>query len=229
MLRLFGLCSFLGGLMVSLVQLWFYYDPGSFIASYIDYVGYIFILFGIIGVYLAQYKKIGNLGLLIFIILIVSHSLWLGYRWFLTFADIDLRRSAPDLVKTDLPATYLWGDISLYSLLIGISLITILSLWKGVVSRIGSGLLLLGSLGAIVELAITFIPSGLLIPHAVIGVSFSWLGWSLFYGNVKSTKEALLHSVNKIEEADDTNKSVEETDFNEFEELLEPSSDLPLE
>lgn len=190
LLRILGLSSFLGGLMISIVQPWFYIDPGSFSASYIDYMGYILILLGIIGLYLAQYNEIKSFGLLIFVFVLISHSMWLGYKWFLTFVNADLIRSAPEIVPGDLPATNYGADLSLYGLMICLTLFALLSLWKGKVSRIGSSMLFLGTSGALVEMIAEIIPYQLLIPHGVIGLSFAWLGWSLFYGKDRSTINA---------------------------------------
>lgn len=208
-LKLSGLGAFLGGLMITIVQPWFYYDSGSFIASYMEYMGYILIFMGIFGLYLAQYKEMGNLGLLLFIFLFISQTLWLGYKWYVTFVEADLIRRVAELGPVNFPATIYGAELSLYSVFICLTLFSFVSLWKGIISRIGSSLLLLGVLGGITELTMEVIPYGLFIPHGVIGFSFAWLGWSLFYGKIKSRQEKIMTTECEVKE-EELNKEIKE-------------------
>jgi len=176
LLRLFGLSSIIGGLAIALVQIWFYFDQDSFIATYFDQVGYSFIAFGIIGLYLSQYKSFGGFGLFSFIILSLGTSLWLGFKWFQTFVVADILKSAPELMDTGLHTAVFGMNLSLYSLLIGILLFAAISFWKGVLSRWGSAFLIIAVLAELV-------PYGSLVSQIIAGVAFILLGTSLWRGS----------------------------------------------
>ncbi|WP_338448008.1 hypothetical protein R4Z09_17365 [Niallia oryzisoli] len=176
LLRLFGLSSIVGGLVIAFVQVWFYFDQDSFIATYFDQVGYSFIAFGIIGLYLSQYKSFGGFGLFSFIFLSLGMSLWLGLKWFQTFAVADITKGAPELLETGMHTAVLGMNLSLYSLLIGVLLFSVMSFWKGVVSRWGSAFLVLAVLAELV-------PYGSLVSQIIAGIAFILLGSSLWKGN----------------------------------------------
>ncbi|MCQ6275014.1 hypothetical protein JMM81_08575 [Bacillus sp. V3B] len=180
LLRPFGLCSFIGGLLIALVQPWLYVDPESFIATYLNYIGYLLIAFGMIGLCLVQYKSMGVFSFFSFTILFFGMIMWLGVKWFQTFVVADILISAPEVMDSGLQATLFGMNLSLYSLLIGMILFAVISLWKGIVSPFGSSLLLIGS---ITEIFRPFVGTGSyesIIAPIIIGLAFSSLGYSLF-------------------------------------------------
>ncbi|WP_428908200.1 hypothetical protein [Niallia sp. Krafla_26] len=179
LLRLFGICSLIGGLLIALFQVWFYLDPISFVATYFDHVGWAFITFGFIGLYLVQYRQTGGLGFFSFLILSLGLFQWLGYKWFLTFAAPDLRRSVPELLDSGLQSVFYGVEMSNYFLQISFFLFAVITLFKGVLSRFGASLLLIGSATAFnaqMEEIIFYSP---LVPQVLIGLAFAWLGYSL--------------------------------------------------
>ena len=180
LLRLFGLCSFIGGFMIALSQIWFYIDPVSFIATYFDHVGWFFITLGIIGLYLIQYRKLGGLGFISFLLLSIGMFHWLGYKWFLTYAAPDLRKTVPELLDSGLQSLLYGVELSNYILLIGFFLFTVISLFIGILSKWGLSLLLVGSALAFnvqMETGVLYSP---LIPQVMIGLAFVWFGVSMF-------------------------------------------------
>lgn len=180
LLRLFGLCSFIGGFMIVLSQIWFYMDPVSFIATYFDHVGWFFITLGIIGLYLIQYRKLGGLGFISFLLLSIGMFHWLGYKWFLTYVAPDLRKTVPELLDSGLQSLQYGIELSNYILQIGFFLFAVISLFKGILSRWGLSCLLVGSALAFntqMEAVVLYSP---LIPQVMIGLAFVWIGFSMF-------------------------------------------------
>ncbi|WP_338469584.1 hypothetical protein R4Z10_12230 [Niallia sp. XMNu-256] len=191
LLRLFGLCSFIGGVMIVFLQAWFYVDPISFVATYFDQVGWAFITIGIIGLYLLQYRHTGGVGVFSFLILLLAMFQWLGYKWFLTFAAPDLRRNVPELLDSGLQSVVYGAEVSDYFLQISFFLFAVITLFKGTLSRGASSLLLIGSaiaFNAQMEEVILYNP---LIPQVLIGLAFAWFGISLFKILEKDTYEDL--------------------------------------
>ncbi len=187
LLRLFGLSSIIGGLAIALVQVWYFFDQHSFIATYFDQVGYSLIAFGIIGLYLSQYKSFGVFGQFSFILLSLGMSLWLGYKWFQTFVTVDLKKSAPELLNTGIHTAVFGMNLSLYSLLIGVFLFALISFWKGVHSRWGSAFLIIAVLSVLV-------PYGPLVSQIIAGIAFILLGTSLYKGNNEDVTRAKLNA-----------------------------------
>lgn len=181
----------MGGLLVALVHPWLYIDPESFIATYLNYVGYLLIAFGMIGLCLAQYKSMGVFGFFIFTILFFSMSMWLGVQWFQTFVVADILMSAPELMDSGLQATLFGTNLSLYSLLIGLILFASTSLWKGIVSPWGSTLLLIGSLAEFIKPFVELGSYESLVAPIIMGIAFSWLGYSLFQRKQETVFENL--------------------------------------
>ena len=187
LLRLFGLCSFIGGLMIVLSQIWFYIDPVSFIATYFDHMGWFFITLGIIGLYLVQYRESGGLGFISFLLLSIGMFHWLGYKWFLTYAAPDLRKIVPELLDSGLQSVLYGIELSNYILQVGFFLFAVISLFKGILSRWGLSLLLIGSALAFntqMEADVLYSP---LIPQVMIGLAFVWIGFSMFTGDQENT------------------------------------------
>lgn len=187
LLRLFGLCSFIGGLMIVLSQIWFYIDPFSFIATYFDHMGWFFITLGIIGLYLVQYRESGGLGFISFLLLSIGMFHWLGYKWFLTYAAPDLRKIVPELLDSGLQSVLYGIELSNYILQVGFFLFAVISLFKGILSRWGLSLLLIGSalaFNAQMEAVVLYSP---LIPQVMIGLAFVWIGLSMFTRDQENT------------------------------------------
>jgi hypothetical protein len=187
LLRLFGLCSFIGGLMIVLSQIWFYIDPVSFIATYFDHMGWFFITLGIVGLYLVQYRELGGLGFISFLLLSIGMFHWLGYKWFLTYAAPDLRKIVPELLDLGLQSVLYGIELSNYILQVGFFLFAVISLFKGILSRWGLSLLLIGSALAFntqMEADVLYSP---LIPQVMIGLAFVWFGFSIFTGDQENT------------------------------------------
>ena len=187
LLRLFGLCSFIGGLMIVLSQIWFYIDPVSFIATYFDHMGWFFITLGIIGLYLVQYRESGGLGFISFLLLSIGMFHWLGYKWFLTYAAPDLRKIVPELLDSGLQSVLYGIELSNYILQVGFFLFAVISLFKGILSRWGLSLLLIGSalaFNAQMEAVVLYSP---LIPQVMIGLAFVWIGLSMFTRDQENT------------------------------------------
>jgi hypothetical protein len=191
LLRLFGLCSFIGGLLIVLSQIWFYIDSVSFIATYFDHMGWFFITLGIIGLYLVQYRESGGLGFISFLILSIGMFHWLGYKWFLTYAAPDLRKSVPELLDTGLQSVLYGVELSNYILQVGFFLFAVISLFKGILSRWGLSLLLIGSalaFNAQMEAVVLYRP---LIPQVMIGLAFVWIGLSMFTRDQENTYDEI--------------------------------------
>ncbi|MFZ0445511.1 MAG: hypothetical protein WAM95_13000 [Bacillus sp. (in: firmicutes)] len=187
LLRLFGLCSFIGGLMIVLSQIWFYIDPVSFIATYFDHMGWFFITLGIVGLYLIQYRELGGLGFISFLLLSIGMFHWLGYKWFLTYAAPDLRKIVPELLDSGLQSVLYGIELSNYILQVGFFLFAVISLFKGILSRWGLSLLLIGSALAFntqMEADVLYSP---LIPQVMIGLAFVWIGFSMFTGDQENS------------------------------------------
>jgi hypothetical protein len=187
LLRLFGLCSFIGGFMIVLSQIWFYIDPVSFIATYFDHMGWFFITLGIIGLYLVQYRESGGLGFISFLLLSIGMFHWLGYKWFLTYAAPDLRKIVPELLDSGLQSVLYGIELSNYILQVGFFLFAVISLFKGILSRWGLSLLLIGSalaFNAQMEAVVLYSP---LIPQVMIGLAFVWIGLSMFTRDQENT------------------------------------------
>ncbi|WP_071394409.1 hypothetical protein [Bacillus tuaregi] len=187
MLRLFGLSSIIGGGAVALVQVWFYFDQDSFIATYFNQVGYSLMAFGILGLYLSQYKSFGGLGLFSFIFLSLGTFLWLGYKWFETFVVADIKQSAPELMESGLHTTVFGVNLSLYTVLVGLLLFAVISFWKGVHTRWGLALLVLAVIAVLA-------PFGLWISQALAGIAFLLLGISLWRGNNEDVTRTKLNA-----------------------------------
>jgi hypothetical protein len=185
--RLFGLCSFIGGFMIVLSQIWFYIDPVSFIATYFDHMGWFFITLGIVGLYLVQYRESGGLGFISFLLLSIGMFHWLGYKWFLTYAAPDLRKIVPELLDSGLQSVLYGIELSNYILQVGFFLFAVISLFKGILSRWGLSLLLIGSALAFntqMEADVLYSP---LIPQVMIGLAFVWIGFSMFTRDQENT------------------------------------------
>lgn len=192
LLRLFGLCSFIGGFFIVLSQIWFYIDPVSFVATYFDHVGWFFITLGIIGLYLVQYRESGGLGFISFLILSIGMFHWLGYKWFLTYVAPDLRKSVPELLDSGLQSVLYGVELSNYILQVGFFLFAVISLFKGILSRWGLSLLLIGSalaFNAQMEAVVLYSP---LFPQVMIGLAFVWIGLSLFTRDQESTYDEIV-------------------------------------
>jgi len=187
LIRLFGLCSFIGGLLMALVQIWFVLDSISFVATYFDHVGWAFMTFGLIGLYLVQYREIGGLGFLNFLVLSLGMFQWLGYKWFLTFAAPDLRRDAPEIIDSGLQSLLYGVELSNYILQTSFFLFAVISLYKGILPKGGLSFLLIGSalaFNAQLEDVILYNP---VLPQILIGLAFAWIGLSLFSLNLENT------------------------------------------
>ncbi|MBB6443989.1 hypothetical protein [Bacillus benzoevorans] len=182
MLRVFGWFSIIGGLLITLVQPWIHLDPHSFIAAYFYLLAFIFIAIGLIGHYLIQYKDFGGYGLFSFLLLSISLYLWIGYHWFQTFVYFDLFKNIPDLSNIVLHSMEYGKHLAIYSMLSGILIFSGLSLWKGILSRWSTALLLLAPF-------MIWIPYGLIAAHFLGGVSFIWSGITLCKGNAKMIEE----------------------------------------
>lgn len=216
LLRLFGLCSLIGGSLIAFFQIWFFLDPISFVATYFDHVGWAFITFGLIGLYLFQYRQTGSLGFFSFLLLSLGMFQWLGYKWFLTFAAPDLRRSVPELLESGLQSVIYGADVSNYFLQICFFLFAVISLFKGTLSKGASSLLLIGSaiaFNAQMSEAILYSP---LVPQAFIGLAFAWLGLSLL-------KTVQTHTYDEID-MENTEQKVNEEVVGESECLVNPST-----
>jgi hypothetical protein len=191
LLRLFGLCSFIGGSLIALFQIWFYIDPISFVATYFDHVGWAFITFGFIGLYLVQYRETRGLGFFSFLALSFGMFQWLGYKWFLAFVAPDLRKSAPELLDSGLQSVIYGVEFSNYFLQASFFLFAVISLFKGIHSKWGLSLLLIGSALAFnsqLEPVVIYSP---LLPQAMIGLAIAWIGLPLFRGDQEYTYEEL--------------------------------------
>src|SRR4051794_6410378 len=173
--------------MIVLSQIWFYIDPVSFIATYFDHMGWFFITLGIIGLYLVQYRESGGLGFISFLILSIGMFHWLGYKWFLTYVAPDLRKNVPELLDTGLQSVLYGVELSNYILQVGFFLFAVISLFKGILSRWGLSLLLIGSalaFNAQMEADVLYSP---LIPQVMIGLAFVWIGFSMFTRDQENT------------------------------------------
>ena len=174
-------------IMIVLSQIWFYIDPVSFIATYFDHMGWFFITLGIIGLYLVQYRESGGLGFISFLLLSIGMFHWLGYKWFLTYAAPDLRKIVPELLDSGLQSVLYGVELSNYILQVGFFLFAVISLFKGILSRWGLSLLLIGSalaFNAQMEAVVLYSP---LIPQVMIGLAFVWIGLSMFTRDQENT------------------------------------------
>lgn len=205
LLRLFGFSSFIGGLLIALLQIWYYLDSGSLMATYLDYVGWILLTFGLIGLFLAQYRSAGGIGFISFFLLTIAMFQWLGYKWFQTFVVPDLKRSAPELLDSGLQTVSYGADLSLYFLAASFFLFATISLWKGILSRWGTSLLLIGSALAFNEWIEESVLYSSLIPIAILGCSLSWIGLVLFFKSHRIT----------YDEVSSTDLVLEDKDFHE--------------
>jgi hypothetical protein len=173
--------------MIVLSQIWFYIDPVSFIATYFDHMGWFFITLGIVGLYLVQYRESGGLGFISFLLLSIGMFHWLGYKWFLTYAAPDLRKIVPELLDSGLQSVLYGIELSNYILQVGFFLFAVISLFKGILSRWGLSLLLIGSALAFntqMEADVLYSP---LIPQVMIGLAFVWIGFSMFTRDQENT------------------------------------------
>jgi hypothetical protein len=176
LIRSLGFFSLAGGLLMIVTQLWFLVFPESFTVEYFDHLAYTLILLGIIGLYISQYEKLGISGFITFILLISSMSLYLGAKWFITFAVNDIDKASPELLENGLDTVDFGFMLSLYSVFIFIFILGILLALKGTLPRIPAYLIILTPL-------IDFVPYGSSVSQIVAGVAFTWLGYSLWKGN----------------------------------------------
>ena len=213
LLRLFGICTAVGGFFIALFQIWFYLDSVSFVATYFDHVGWAFITFGFIGFFLVQYRQTGGLGFFSYLMVSLGLFQWLGYKWFLTFVAPDLRRSVPEIMDSGLQSALYGVDFSNYFLMTSFFLFAVISLFTGVLSRLGLSLLLIGSaiaFNAQLEEVILYSP---LIPQAMIGLAFVWLGYSLVQ---------IAHKENTYEEIEEENTEQEKrVSYPDYDSMIE--------
>jgi hypothetical protein len=191
LIRLFGICSFIGGLIIIPSQIWFYFDPISFIATYFDHVGWFFITLGILGLYLVQYHKSGGLGFISFLLVSIGMFHWLGYKWFLTYAAPDLRKTTPELLDSGLQSFQYGVELSSYILHVGFFTFAVISLFNGILSKWGLSLLLIGSalaFNAQIEPIVLYNP---LIPQIMIALAFVWIGLFLFTEDQDNTYDEI--------------------------------------
>jgi hypothetical protein len=116
---------------------------------------------------------------------------WLGYKWFLTYVAPDLRKSVPELLDTGLQSVLYGVELSNYILQVGFFLFAVISLFKGILSRWGLSLLLIGSalaFNAQMEAVVLYRP---LIPQVMIGLAFVWIGLSMFTKDQENTYDEI--------------------------------------
>ncbi|MFP7298914.1 hypothetical protein [Neobacillus niacini] len=175
LIRNLGIFSLFGGLLMIVTQIWFLVNPEAFTAEYLDHFAFVLILLGMIGIYIAQFDKLGVPGFITFILMIASMSLWLGAKWFITFAINDIDKANPELLENGLETVGMGFTISLYSLFLFIFIFGILLAVKGTLPRIPAYLIILCPL-------VDFVPYGSNISQMVAGVAFTWLGYALWKG-----------------------------------------------
>lgn len=162
----------IGGLLIIFIQPWLQLDPQSFIAAYFYLLAFIFIAIGITGHYLVQYKEIGGFGFFSFLLLSAGLYLWIGYHWFLTFVYPDIYKSVPNAASIVLQSMDYGKKLALYTMLPSILLFSGLSMWKGILSRWSTAMLVLTPF-------MIFIPYGLMAAHLLGGISLIWSGITL--------------------------------------------------
>lgn len=175
LIRTLGFFSLAGGLLMIVTQLGFFVSPEFFAFEYIDHLAFVLILLGMIGIYISQFDKLGISGLTTFILMISSMSLWLGAKWFISFAINDIDKASPELLENGLETVEFGFMISLYSLFVFIFIFGILLALKGTLPRIPAYLIILCPL-------VEFVPYGSNISQIVAGIAFTWLGYLLFKG-----------------------------------------------
>lgn len=168
-LRSFGYLSILGGLFLFVAQLWFYFNPESYPATTINYIGFLFILFGLFGVYLKNYESVGAFGFIGFLLALIGLVLYLGFTWFQLFVVADILAIDPQIMETGVPTAFIGFMASLYTLLIGLLLFAISNFMKGKETRLGAGLIILAAIAQL-------IPYGDKISQLILGVAFIFLG-----------------------------------------------------
>ncbi|MFF2447037.1 hypothetical protein ACFVSW_08025 [Neobacillus sp. NPDC058068] len=177
-IRFSGLCLIFTGVLFISFAILYSISSLKTMAAYVNLLGMLVLLLGIAGMYFRQMQILGKWGFITFLIYFLGAGMWTGFGWSDVFVVPALEKHAPQLVNT-LPEQMNMGlIISLFSFFGGMFLFNLLTAVKGILPRWAALLL-------VIVPFIDFIPIGNYLAQPLAGVSFIWLGYSLWKGTYK--------------------------------------------
>lgn len=181
-MRFLGICSVITGILFLSMIIWASTSLDEF-GSFVTLIGMVLLVFGLLGFYLRQMNEFGVFGFIVFVITMVGTVLWAGFMWVNAFVVPVLQERAPELVKGGPPGLANVGlQTSLYIFFIGLFLFGILTAIKGVLPRLAAILLILVPI-------LNFIPYADVVSQPLAGISFIWLGISVWKGVYEESQD----------------------------------------
>ena len=178
-IRFSGLCLIITGVLFISFAILYSISSLKTMAAYVNLMGMLAFLLGLVGMYFRQMQVLGKFGFITFLIYFFGAGMWTGFGWFSAFAVPALEEHAPQLVSSSLPDQMNMGlIISLFSFFVGMFLFNLLTAVKGILPRWAALLLVIVPI-------VDFIPIGNYLAQPLAGVSFIWLGYSLWKGPYK--------------------------------------------
>jgi hypothetical protein len=175
-LRFTGVCSIIAGVLFLSLAIWYNTSLGEF-GSFVNLIGMAFLLLGLVGIYLRQINAVGILGFIIFIVSFIGAVLWAGFGWVGAFVVPVLEDVAPEILNDSPPALINTGiTVSMIFFFVGLLLFGLVTAWKGILPRVPA-------LIFVIVPILDFIPVGSYIAQPLAGVALIWIGYSIWKGN----------------------------------------------
>jgi hypothetical protein len=179
-----GICSVITGILFLSTVIWESTSLNE-LGSFVSLIGTVLLVFGLLGLYLRQQNEFGVFGFIVFVISMIGTVLWAGFMWVGAFVVPVLQERAPELANNAPPGLANVGlQISLYTFFIGLFLFSILTAIKGILPRWAAIILILVPI-------LNFIPYADAVSQPLAGISFIWLGISLYKGVNKESQDVV--------------------------------------
>lgn len=184
-----GLCALVGGLLLVSISIlesvFFGSQPDSeamasgawIVVEVVFIVAEVFVILGMVGLYVSQAKKVGNLGAIAFLVAITGTVMVSGIDWSSAFMAPWLSEiTAPGVLDAEPSGVFIAGILITFALFsVGYFLFGLASLRAGILPRGASVLLMIG---AVLFLVMAFLELG--FEGVVLGLAVAWSGYALW-------------------------------------------------
>lgn len=190
LIRWSGLATFIGGILVVVINVTFFVligdQPESVAAAtstwvilfVLSLVATVLVFLGLVGLYAYQAETAGTLGLVAFLVAFIGTALFFGFIWADTFVVPPLAQAAPEFLDADSSGVLAVGIILTFVLFaLGWLLFGLASLLARVLPRWAAVLLMIG-------VVLSYVLGVLALPFSevVFGAALAWMGYAVWIG-----------------------------------------------
>ncbi|OCA85817.1 hypothetical protein A8F94_13170 [Bacillus sp. FJAT-27225] len=171
-LRFTGLCGMVSGVLILSLSVW-YNASMEEIGSFVDLAGMLLLPIALIGIYLINMRNFGKLGFGVFLLTFLGAIMWAGHSWVNAFVVPVLEAAAPGVLEEVPPLLMTGVSLSLYPFFVGLLLFGLFLALKGILPK-GAGIIL------VLVPILDFVPYGSFLAQPLAGLSFIWLGYTIW-------------------------------------------------